>query len=243
MSRISRVMGGMVGTFGCAITAHAGLLTIVDNLPGTFQDISRTGTALNLSGDLEAEIWTTIGNALLPAGLVVVGNNGAIGFNPPDFDLEPLNQMIPSENAFGGGQSLQIYWDNVGNDVGDVYWQEIGDILIIQWDNVHFADDPDRPQDTGRFQIQIFGGPTSIFSQFLYDDIEQQFPDGGASATIGYQSGLLLGPGNDVQWSFNQPGAVSDGTVLSLIPAPGSVALLGIGMLGFRRKRSARSLD
>ena len=45
-----------------------------------FIDISATGTPLNLTDDGEADIVTTVGNALMPAGAVTVGNNGGILF-------------------------------------------------------------------------------------------------------------------------------------------------------------------
>jgi hypothetical protein len=48
-------------------------LNIVTNLPGTFTDISGTGTPLSLADDASAAINTTVGNALLPAGSVAVG--------------------------------------------------------------------------------------------------------------------------------------------------------------------------
>jgi len=48
----------------------------------------------------------------------------------------------------------------------------------------------------------------------VYDDIQQPLPNGGESATIGYQAG---GFGNDVTWSLNTASSVSNGTVLSLV--------------------------
>ena len=54
----------------------AAQLTLVTNLPGTFVDISATGTPLSLLDDAEVDITTTLGNALLPAGTVRVGANG-----------------------------------------------------------------------------------------------------------------------------------------------------------------------
>ena len=216
--------------------ASAQTLEIVDDLPGEFIDITELGAeALHLSGDLSAEITTSIGNAVFPAGRVVVGNNGGLGFDPPDDFLAPLNQEIPSDTAFGGGQGGLVFWDDIGNDVGDPYWLELGDRVIIQWHDSHF----EGSEDTARFQIQIFDlgapAPELIYAQFIYDDIEQPRPGGGASATIGYQDG---GAGfNDVQWSFNSPDAVWDGAVLSVIPEPSTVVLLGLGTLALVRRR------
>jgi hypothetical protein len=224
----------LVSSLGLASAAHAQVLSIVDNLPGEFTDISRTGTPLNLSGNLEAQINTTIGNQVFSAGRVIVGNNGGLGFDPFDPELAPDNEPLPSNAAFGGAQGALAFWDNINNVVGDVFWQEIGNTLIVQWHNNTFQ----GSQDTSRFQIKIgepARGPVTVFAQFIYDDIEQPRAGGGISATIGYQDG---GAGfNDVQWSFNTAGAVSNGTVLSLVPEPGSAALLAMGMLGLLRKR------
>ncbi len=69
----------------------------------------------------------------------------------------------------------------------------------------------------------------------IYADVEQPRADGGGSATIGYQDG---GAGfNSVEWSFNTSGAVSNGTVLSLIPEPTSLLLVIIGGLAAGRRR------
>ena len=58
--------------------------------------------------------------------------------------------------------------------------------------------------------------PVLVLSPFPHlQDILQPRPNGGASATIGYQAD---GIENDVQWSFNTA-SVSDGTVLSLVSA------------------------
>lgn len=225
----------LVFSLGLASAAHAQVLSIVDNLPGDFTDISRTGTPLNLSGNLEAQINTTIGNQVFSAGRVIVANNGGLGFDPLDPNLAPDNEQLPSNAAFGRAQGALAFWDNINNVVGDVYWQEIGDTLIVQWHNNTFQ----GSQDTSRFQIKIFEpSPTPlvmVLAQFIYDDIEQPRAGGGVSATIGYQDG---GAGfNDVQWSFNTAGAVSNGTVLSLVPEPGSAVLMAVGMLGLLRKR------
>jgi len=227
----------VVLVFGAAAAAWAGPLTIVKTLPGFFDDIGTSGINLNIKGDESAVINTTIGNLVFPAGRVAVSNNGGAGFAPPDDKLDPVNEPIPSNKAFGKGQSALAYWDDIGNDVGGVRWQQkrtdAGDVLIIQWHNRLLEGTPDQV----RFQIKIFSdpGPDSIYAQFIYDDIERPAANGGVSATIGYQDG---GAGfNDVQWSFNTAKAVANATVLSVVPEPQTLGLLALGMLVLARRR------
>lgn len=208
----------------------AGPLLFVDHLPGTFLDISTTGAPLGLSGDLSATITSTVSNAVFPAGNVVVGNNGGIAFGSlPSTFLQPGNEPIPSAGAFGGGQSLLPYWDDIGNTIGEIHYLRIRAALIVQWTQKPF----EGSTDTATFQIQVFDGVPDppnggIYAQFIYLDIEQPRASGGAGATIGYQNGPA--GYHDAQWSFDTVGAVSNGTVLSLIPEPSTLFLLA-GML------------
>ncbi|MFQ5502839.1 MAG: PEP-CTERM sorting domain-containing protein [Phycisphaerae bacterium] len=224
-------------------------LQIVDNLPGTFIDISLTGgTPLNLLNDDEILLGTTVGNVVFPSGGMIVANNGGLAFrNPADINLAPLNEPIPSNNAFGGGQAAMAFWDDIDDKVGNVFFAPListpihGNGMIIQWNNRNFFGA--SPLETATFQIQIFenGGPDGIVAQYLFQDIEQPRPGGGISATIGYQDG---GAGfGDVQWSFDTSGAVANGTVLSLvIPEPGTLTLLALGgLFVLRRQRSSKT--
>jgi len=224
----------VVAILGAATAGAAqAAITIVDDLPGEFTDISGTGEPLDLAHDESAEFYTSVGNWLLPAGRIVVGNNGGIGFDPVSDFLDPDNAPIPSTLAFGGSQSLLPFWDDIGNIWGNIYWEETADTLIIQWHDKRFEDDPGG--DFARFQVKIFStrrSPSAAVAQFIYDDIDQPRPGGGASATIGYQDGAA--GYNDFQWSFDTQMAVSNGTVLSLIPAPGSLASLALAWAGSR---------
>ncbi len=191
-----------------------GSVTIVDNLPGSWIDISGTGTALNLGDDDDVDIATTVGNALLPAGTVRVGSNGGARFLGIGTHLFAWNHSIPSAFAFDGDQALLPFWDDIDTDGGvdgNIFWEEIDGTLVIQWEGVEFWVGPLTTPAT--FQIQVpSSGPA--FAQFLYNDIEGARPNGGGSATIGYQNGT--GTANDVEWSFDTASAVGNGTVLSL---------------------------
>ena len=209
------------GTVLTLINKLAATTFMTDSIPGTWVDISGTGAPLNLADDGEIDIPTTVGNALLAAGTARVGSNGAVRFGGAGTELGFTNAAIPSASAFGlTSQVLMGFWDDfntVGGTVGNVYWQEIGDTLIIQWQDAAFFNTP--AGDDATFQVQVFkGGP--VVAQFLYQDIQGVRAAGGASATIGYQAGGVAG--NDVQWSFNTASVV-DGTVLSICYANATV--------------------
>ncbi len=219
-------------------------VAIVDNLPGAFTNISATGatpgTPLQLQDDEETIVATTIGNIVFPSGNVVVANNGGLGFrNPANTDLAPINQAIPSNDAFGGGQSAMAFWDDIGDiddkDDMDVFEREFADRYVVQWERKtfgmnQFAGEPQPGFAT--FQIQIFSGASQagdIVAQFIYEDIEDSLPgpDRGSSATIGYQDGGA-GFGN-FPWSVNSA-VLSNGTVLTvvLVPEPSTVMMMSL---------------
>ncbi|MCZ6816783.1 MAG: hypothetical protein O7F76_08860, partial [Planctomycetota bacterium] len=109
--------------FGLSLPLHLAAQTvqIVTDLPGSFIDITGTGEQLMLADDAVAVRTTTIGNIVYPTGAVVIGNNGGVGFgNVPNENLPPLNEPIPSSSAFGGGQAMLAFWDDIDDKCGDV---------------------------------------------------------------------------------------------------------------------------
>jgi hypothetical protein len=198
-----------------AAAPGSGDIRIVDCLPGTFVDISATGTALDLADDDEADIATTVGNAWLAAGTARVGSNGAMRFAGMGTELDSANGTLPNAGAFGAtSQVLMPFWDDIdtaGGTLGNVYWQEIGGILYVQWQNVGFFGSPAWERAT--FQLQVHStGPA--LAQFLYTHVQGFRASNGVSATIGYQHG---GGVHDAQHTFDAPGSVYDGTVLSVV--------------------------
>ena len=212
-------------------------ISIVNNLPGTFVDISNAGTLLSIPSDGSTVVSSGgVGNLLFPPGNIVVAENGGLGFqNPPDNNLPPVNTPIPSVTIFGGGQAILGYYSNImacPGKMGGVYQATTSTSEIIQYHGmcVPGALRGGNP-DLVDFEIKIFNNPIpapGIFAQIIYADIQRPGPNGGAIATIGYQDDAL--GNNDFQWSFNTAGSVMDGTVLSIVPEPASailVALLG----------------
>lgn len=231
----------------CAATALTlparAQISMVDTINGSFIDISTTGTNLLLHENEEDVVFTTISNQYFPAGPVCVSNNGGIAFNPTIEDLAAENTSLPSQRAFGNSLALLAFWDDIGNKLGGVYYQDMGDRYIIQWHNRSWDDgSPERV----RFQIQVFPdqpgyrGGQCVLAQFIYDQIDGPRADGGAGATIGVQGGIGTGV-NDFTWSFNTANSVDQHTrpVLTVVcmPAPASSMLL-VGLLAFGRRRS-----
>lgn len=239
-----------LAVLGAGTTARGDFLYFRNDRPGTFIDISATGTALTINNDEEVVLTTTLGNRILPAGRIVVGYNGGVAFGPTaSDDLTDVNEPIdtatntPNPNVFGGGRTVLPAHDNPGtrlmtNDSG-VFIQELSDRVIIQYNNIPVG----TQGETIRYQVQVFDPPLGVipppeecFAQFIYDVIDGPIANGGAIFTIGYQDGLG-GTNNNVQWSFNTAGAVSNGTVLTFCtPAPGAAMVLGIGLAGAGRR-------
>ncbi|MBU0618334.1 MAG: hypothetical protein KKI02_11500, partial [Planctomycetes bacterium] len=206
---------------------------------------SGSGTPLELGDDGVAEVWPELDllQTLFAGGggRVWISNNGALGFLADGSSgAYYLNAEIPSFALFGGGhgtpQSLAVYWDDLDSGTGEVYYATVGEpgtrVFIVQWqDRPHYPGDVVLDGDEATFQVQIFEDATLAYAQFLYQDVDFQDPvlDEGASATIGYQAG---GIENNVQWSFNTPGAVTANTVLTLLDEGCPWDLDGDGVVG-----------
>jgi hypothetical protein len=188
-------------------------VNLVDNLPGTWIDISATGTPLNLADDGEVNINTTIGNVVCPAGTVRVGSNGGVRFRGTAAELAFTNANIPSTTAFNGEQALLPFWDDfntLSGTVGNIYWQETQGRLIIQWQDAGFFNT--AASEVATFQVQVFGSG-NIAAQFLYQNVSGARAANGGSATVGYQAD---DPANHIEWSFNNP-VIMDGDVISIV--------------------------
>jgi len=193
-------------------------LRFYDRLPGTFIDIAATGTTLLLPNDGEANIVTTVGNSLFPAGTVRIGVNGGVRFGPANAgqgDLAPSNAALPSTGAFGGAKALLPYWDDfIANNgplvFGSIQHEERNGVFIVQWTNVKLRSA--AVQDRITFQLQVPStGP--VLARFVYPDILGA-AGGGSSATIGYQGADVT---LSAQHSLDANKALRNGTVLSLL--------------------------
>jgi hypothetical protein len=158
--------------------------------PSRFIDISGTGIPLTLADDDEAIFDTTVGNELLPAGVITIANNGGV-LARVGGNLYFQNLPLPAPDL---GRALFPFWDDLGSSLSSVFVREQSvngiDTLIVQWqDRPHFP-----AAGTATFQLQVFESG-SVLARFSYLDVEFGDPryDFGASATIGYQDSDQVG--------------------------------------------------
>jgi hypothetical protein len=227
-----------IGVAWCAGPALA-QLAFVTNVAGAYEDISATGTPLNLGLNGTATINTPFTNAVFTSTIVTVGNNLTIGFGAAAAagGAPPANTPLPSPTLFNGQQALCIMWDSPGQNlpVSNVYYQAFADHYTIQWDNLPKG----GAGSTIVAQVQVFDGGAlraNKFAQMFYPDVEQ--PGVRDLGTIGYQNGPTpVHPFNDITYAFNNlQSVVNNETILTLVPAPGTLAAIGLLALARRRR-------
>lgn len=178
--------------------------------PTSFTDISSTGQGLSLTDDGEANITSSFPISF--DGQVTndlrVGNNGAIliGVTTGEvsYDNGPLTTSLPM---------LAPLWDDLYEESGDVYWQDFGSFIIIQWDRSHYDDGTNYTPSHAVFQVKIFSNDTIYF---LYHDVDfgNASYNNGMTATIGVSTLIDV-----YQFSIDAVSVVND-MVIKFEPLP-----------------------
>lgn len=248
-----KIVIGILAAAGLATAANA-VVTIVPGSATYTTIVGQAGTTAiaGVSDDSEHNITTTVGNSLMPAGQVTIGNNGVVLFGtvgaPPQIGF--TNNAFPVGTASPTGlpvatsffSGLAPLWDDhfpiAGQGGNTIFFRQDPGVLTIEWFNEDHFSAPGTGTIT--FQMQVFSsGP--VLARFLYPDTTyvapQVSPSNGLSATVGFVAGSSGEPTN-VQFSHNM-GVILDGLVLDVIPAPGAMALLGLGGLMVSRRRRA----
>jgi hypothetical protein len=227
---------------------------------GTSVNLGDDGEATITAAQLSSAGFT--GNPLFPVADVRVGNNGAVLWNDSTSDIGYTNGNIltlaPATggqfgNSNGTRQLIAPFWDDVfGSSTNGArnLWQVSGGNLIITWlDQDHFS-----AQGTGRvtFQMVIYSNNGGPLADFVYNDTlftGGATPAGqndGGTASIGYKNWGGPAWANDLQWSqdtksvagYIESEIATNPNALRIIPAPGALALLGLGgLVAGRRNR------
>ncbi len=168
-----------------------------DSCTSAFEDISASGTALNLSDDAEVHIQIPFSFTLgtVTSQDLVVGNNGGVLFGRTSGNLNSGNQELSSSNAYNG---FYPFWDDIDDGRGNVYWEVKGTApnryLIVEWyQRPHYSN-----IGNATFELVLYEGTNEV--EFRYLDLEfgdSRF-DYGASATIGIKSDVGV-----YQYSYN----------------------------------------
>ena len=138
--------------------------------------------------------------------------------------------------APGLGTAILPYWDDLGDDSGDVYVEERtvdgNPALVVTWDDRnHFTPIGEPPSGTITFELQLFSSGDTL-ARFAYEDVEfgANRPEWnfGNTATIGYQFNEM----EAFQFSFGGVDIDPENPPLSISQANGSVANVGVPISG-----------
>jgi hypothetical protein len=260
-------VAGLAGIASAQITISP-INTPFTDIRATGTLLTTGGTSVNLGDDGEATITAAqlssagfTGNPLFPVADIRVGNNGGVVWNSNTGDIGFTNANLLTATAAqvgtasqgGTRQFIAPFWDDVfGSSTNGArnIWQVSGGNLIITWlDQDHF-----NAQGTGRvtFQMVIYSNNGGPLADFVYNDTlfaggaTPASQNDGGSASIGYKNWGGPAWANDVQWSFDTKSVAgyieseipTNPNALRIIPAPGALALLGLGgLVAGRRNR------
>jgi len=159
-------------------------------------EISGTGTATNAGDD--DEIWPIPFPGFTYYGMtfdtIGISANGAIYFE--DLSYWPLSNYALPYGTYTE-QFMAMYWDDLNPGpygYGEIYWEVIGDQLVIEWDSV-----PNYgTSDYLKAEIILDRTNGDIFFQYLMASSEQ-----GSGATVGIQGASTTTPAWYLQYSYD----------------------------------------
>ena len=181
-----------------------------DTVEYHWEDISASGTALNLSDD-------DFANVDLPFAFnfhgtdrtrISIGSNGLVYFDNDDFGKTYSNEAIP--NNATSHDYIALLWDDWDpSSGGEIYHKTLGSganqRFIIQYDNIpHYTGGGGGSpyflaSGPGTFQLVLYKDSGEIFMEFKDVNFNDANYDNGASATVGIQKNQSSGQ----QYSYN----------------------------------------
>jgi len=189
-----------------------------NSTPGTFTDISGTGTAIALTGDDNVAAFTSsVTNSLVTSASMFVCTNGFIS-NSATYNAFTETALPQASVSFG----LFPYWDDLfvsttATPVGSVVQKATTEggvpVHIVEWVNNRLYPGTSAPAS---FEVKIWGAGGPALVQYLYGpDMSFGGATGnGASASVGVQWTTT----NAVQYSLDTAGSVPNNAVISVVP-------------------------
>ena len=165
-----------------------------------FDDISATGTALNLADDDNTGITMpftfNLGNGA--SADLSISNNGAVRLGTLSQNISWQNIALENDSS---DNIIAPYWADLNSTSGNVYYQTKGTApqrrFIVQWHQRPIVNVVGTENVT--FQLKLFESSNEI--EFQYQDLDVNDPNYnfGQNATIGIRGGYE----NSIQYSYN----------------------------------------
>jgi hypothetical protein len=139
---------------------------------------------------------------------IAVGSNGTVYFE--DWYLGLGNVSLPGYSEYDVDTFIAVYWDDLNPEYeGDVYYQVMGDTLVVEWDAVPLYGYPDSIET---FEALLIGSTGDIIMQYLV--VEAQ----GFEATIGIQGSPVQPPLWALEYSYMTPSLYDSLAIKFYIP-------------------------
>ncbi len=155
-------------------------------------EISGTGTDMSLSDD--DTYWPipfTFTFYDTTYDSIAVQSNGTISFGNAYIDYE--NYHIPGPNSSNANSFLALLWTDLDpSDAGAVYYQIMGDTLVVEWDGVPLY----GTSEYQKFEALLIGSNGRIIFQYLSN------AGSGDNAVVGIQGDSLQPPLWGLEYSY-----------------------------------------
>jgi hypothetical protein len=225
----------LAGTSLACSTASAQYV-MNNSSPGTFTDISATGTHIldAINDDGIATFTSSVTNTLVPSASLQACVNGWIANAGSSPASTYSNTTLPA--AAAGSLFLPVFWDDLylynstppSGYVTHLATTEGGfPVHIIEWVNIRAIGYP--AGTPCNFEVKIWGAGAPTLVQYLYQDVSFAGSAGtgnGANATVGVQWGAA----NAIQYAYNTANSIPNNSVVSVLAdtTPGACCTGGV---------------
>ena len=162
---------------------------------------------------------------------LAVASNGTLYFE--DQYLGYFNTQIPGESGYGVQRFIAHLWDDLVIRPGAVYYQDLGDMLIIEFYQVSACC---SSPGSATWEVILFKNG-SILLQYQDVDLGDSRSN-GASATVGIQGD----PQTGLQYSYATPALASDLAICFAYPGMSLDCGLSVPWLNLAQQKASSLL-